>query len=120
MTKKQSLGQLGENIAASYLKKKGYKIIDRNVNKPWGEIDIVARAPDTVLVFVEVKTVTGPNPNITPEDQMTKRKIGRLKRAAEVYAGNAEDTITKKGWRIDLVAVVVEDKQALVKHYENI
>ena len=36
------LGFLAENLAARYLEKKGYKILDLNYRKLWGEIDIVA------------------------------------------------------------------------------
>ena len=49
------LGQRGEGIALSFLKTKGYEIIERNYKTPLGEIDIIARDSD-VLVFVEVKT----------------------------------------------------------------
>lgn len=120
MTPKQTLGQLGENIATKYLKSCGYKVIERNVANPWGEIDIIARSPNKTLVFVEVKTVSGPAPAITPEDQMTQQKIKRLRRAAQIYAAAQEHRVGEAGWRIDFVAVVVENKKALVKHYENI
>ena len=49
--------KLGEEIAANYLKNKGYKIIERNFRKGYGEIDIIC-VRDNVLVFVEVKTRT--------------------------------------------------------------
>lgn len=45
----------GENLASDYLTKKGYKILERNFRKRYGEIDIVALDRDT-LVFIEVKT----------------------------------------------------------------
>ena len=48
---------IGEDIAVNYLKKKGYKIIERNFRKGYGEIDIIALKKN-VLVFVEVKTRT--------------------------------------------------------------
>ncbi len=47
----------GENLAAEYLSKNGYKIIERNFRKGYGEIDIVC-IKDDILVFVEVKTRT--------------------------------------------------------------
>lgn len=48
-------GNWGEDKAASYLKKHGYKVVDRNCRYRQGEIDIVAEKKDLV-VFVEVKT----------------------------------------------------------------
>jgi len=54
-TKKIITGKEGEKIAAAYLKKNGYRIIEINFRCPIGEIDIVAKEKDD-LVFVEVKT----------------------------------------------------------------
>ena len=56
---KSETGKLGENIACRYLVENGYKIIERNFRQKWGELDIIAKAPDKTLVFVEVKTVAG-------------------------------------------------------------
>lgn len=47
-------GKLGEDIAANYLKKNGYVIIERNYVNDYGEIDIIA-AKNGYLIFVEVK-----------------------------------------------------------------
>ena len=49
------LGEKGEGLAVKFLKKNGYKIIEKNYKTPLGEIDIIAREND-VLAFVEVKT----------------------------------------------------------------
>ena len=58
MTKEKiSLGQEGEDLAIELLKRRGYRILERNVRLQRGEIDIVAREGDT-LCFVEVKTRT--------------------------------------------------------------
>ena len=64
-TQKQIIGDLGEGITCNYLQDKGFKIIDRNYLKPWGEIDIIAEKPKTmfgqgkeIIHFVEVKTVS--------------------------------------------------------------
>jgi putative endonuclease len=51
----KSLGSRGEEAAALYLVRHGYKILARNFRVPAGEIDIVAEQGDT-LVFAEVKT----------------------------------------------------------------
>jgi Holliday junction resolvase-like predicted endonuclease len=88
-----------------------------------GEIDIVGLAPDGTLVIFEVKTVSGPDPQITAEDEMTSAKIKKLKRIAEVYTSSAKGSgLTKEemGWRIDLLALTINQKDCVVKHYENI
>ena len=118
-TKKSELGELGENLACEYFKKKGYKIIERNYWQPWGELDIVARSPEKVLVFVEVKTVKGPLPRITAENQMTSAKSRKFKRTGELYA-NSCNLLTDKGWRADLIAITINGNGFDLKHYENI
>ena len=120
MTYKSQLGNFGEDLACKYLVDKGYKIIDRNFRKPWGEIDIIAKAPDKTLVFVEVKTMEE-NPNIQPEEQLTKSKLQKLKRTASLCAGHRQELIKdEKGWRIDLIALTIKEKGCDIKHYENI
>lgn len=122
MTSRSQLGQLGEDFACNYLVEKRYKIIERNFRKPWGELDIIAVAPDKTLVFVEVKTMEeGGNDGLKPEDQLTKAKLQKLKRTASLYAGHRQELINEnKGWRIDLLALTVNDGNFLIRHYENI
>jgi putative endonuclease len=55
LSAKDKLGKEGENRAVQFLKKKEYKVLDRNVRFSIGEIDIIAKIQKT-LVFVEVKT----------------------------------------------------------------
>ena len=52
-TEKQILGRLGEDLAADYLEKNGYRIVRRNVRLSKNELDIIAEDAD-YLVFVEV------------------------------------------------------------------
>jgi len=124
MTTNSETGRLGEDLACKYLTNKGYKIIERNHRKPWGEIDIISRSPDGTLVFVEVKTVKTTNVDrllITPEDQMTSGKIAKLRRVVSTYAASHEREINETmGWRIDLLALTIIPKDCLVKHYENV
>ena len=49
------VGRYGEKIAADFLRKKGYEILESGFHFRGGEIDIIARKGDTVA-FVEVKT----------------------------------------------------------------
>ena len=57
-TQQQKIGKKGEDLAVKFLKKKSYKIIERNFRAgKYGEIDIIAKDKDE-LVFVEVKTKT--------------------------------------------------------------
>jgi putative endonuclease len=53
--RRQHFGQRGEDLAARHLKKKGYKIIQRNYRTRTGEVDIIAKHKGC-LVFIEVKT----------------------------------------------------------------
>ncbi len=75
--------RLGEEIAAEYLIKKGYKIIDRNFRKGYGEIDIIA-VKDDVLVFIEVKTRTT-NLFGGAKEAISYYKIKKLIRTAQFY-----------------------------------
>lgn len=50
-----NLGEKGEGLAAKFLQKQGYKIIEQNYKTRLGEIDIIA-SDDGILVFIEVKT----------------------------------------------------------------
>lgn len=51
----RAVGNLGEDIAAVHLKKNGYKIVERNFNCKFGEIDIIA-LHEGYYVFIEVKS----------------------------------------------------------------
>ena len=76
------LGNRGENAAALYLQRLGYKILIRNFRCDLGEIDIIAREGRT-LVFVEVKTRLYDDP--TPEEQVNATKQHQITKAAKWY-----------------------------------
>ena len=52
---KQDIGKYGEKIAARYLKKKGYRVIGKNLHLGRNELDLVVRNKE-FIAFVEVKT----------------------------------------------------------------
>jgi putative endonuclease len=122
MTEKSELGQRGEELACAYLVEKGYRILERNFRQPWGELDIVAIAPDKTLVFVEVKTMKmNFSQGLKPEDQMSAGKIQRFKKAASLYAGHNQSLIKdEKGWRLDLIAITMNGEKPAITHYENV
>lgn len=120
MKNKKELGKLGEKIACEYLVKNSFKIIEKNLTKPWGEIDIIAISPDKTLVFVEVKTVKH-GFRISAENQMTSSKIKKFKRAASLYAGSHPELIKEeKGWRLDVITLTEKENGFELFHYENI
>ncbi len=120
MNHRSDLGREGEAFAAKYLEKMGYWIIDRNKRWRWGELDIIAVAPDKTLVFVEVKTTT-PGA-IKPEDEMTAAKIKKFRRTATIYAGTRPELVNdERGWRLDVIALEKNGNESFsVRHYENI
>jgi len=119
MEKKFNLktGKLGEEIAARFLEKKGYKITARNFKTKYSEIDLIARRKD-ILVFVEVRARAGEDFG-TPEETINREKKRRLKRAAQAFAAFNK---WKGPLRIDAVCLVLDENQkaARVSHYENI
>lgn len=80
MKAKDALGRRGEQLAAQYLERAGFRILDRNWRCAEGEIDIVA-AERRVLVVCEVKTRSGVGYG-SPLDAITRAKRSRLRRLA--------------------------------------
>jgi putative endonuclease len=110
------LGKTGEDIAVRFLSAKGYRVVERNVRYPWGEIDIVARDGDEV-VFVEVRT-RSIGRLLPPECSVGPDKLKKLKRAAGTWA---ESRHYDGFWRIDLIAITInEGRDPLVEHLKQI
>lgn len=80
---KLNIGVKGEKAACAFLKKAGYKILERNYRKKYGEIDIIAQKGDTVS-FVEVKT-RGTKEYGLACQAVTKHKINRILKTAHTY-----------------------------------
>ncbi|MBU3964990.1 YraN family protein [Patescibacteria group bacterium] len=122
ITQKREFGDLGEKIAQEYLEKQGYKILDRNYSKRWGEIDLIAESPEKELVFVEIKTREFKNhPSVfLPEDSVNFSKQQKLIKTARTFLYEnkyPEET----GWRIDVIAVEINkiSRNAEIRHIEN-
>lgn len=123
MNYKSIIGKQGEDLACEYLINKGYEIIERNFRQKWGELDIVAKDPIGALVFVEVKTMrqSGNSEELLPEYNLTKSKLIKLQRTAQLFAGKHSELIDDQlGWRIDLIAVEMFHGKHFIRHYDNI
>ena len=99
----------GEDIAARALKKKRYKIIERNYRTPAGEIDIIA-CDKKCLVFVEVRT-RGSVEFGLPQETVVARKRKKLCNAARWYL--QKERVESNECRFDVVAVIMNQKQKI-------
>jgi putative endonuclease len=102
--KRRETGQRGEKLAADFLTKRGYRILETNYRCPHGEIDLVARHGD-FLVFVEVRTKKSPEFG-SPEESITQIKKERLIATAQHY--QQEHDNLPPSWRIDVVALEMD------------
>lgn len=111
-TARQKIGKMGETVAAEYLQRKGFRLIERNYRKPWGEIDIIAER-DGMIRFVEVKTVSREIGNADgsremdyrPEELVDHRKLIKLARTADLYMESKND---RREHQIDVVGVILD------------
>ncbi len=128
----QKIGELGESIAVKYLIKQGFHIIDRNYTKKIGEIDVVCRK-DSVVHFVEVKTIVKRNNKVSrvtnqekkgitknvsretskneeiynPFENITHHKLRKFSRTIEWYL--VEKRVSRETvWVIDAIAVILD------------
>jgi len=109
-------GNIGENIAAEYLQKQGYEIIERN----WrysreGEIDIIAIDKKT-LVFIEVKTRKTTNFG-HPLEAIDERKFYQIKHLAQAYISTLEKNYAN--YRIDAISIILSQPPE-INHVKNI
>lgn len=101
-------GNYGEDLACEYLKKNGYKILERNFRIRGGEVDIVAMDGE-YLVFVEVKCRYSHEYGL-PVESITSWKIKYLLKTAQFYL--LKINWNDKPYRLDFVSVdLAEDPQ---------
>ena len=107
-----TLGVLGEKLAADYLEKNGYTIVERNVRLGKNEIDIIASDKD-FLVFVEVKARSvqheGSSLYGSPARAVDSKKRNNTVKAAIDYL---RSNYTEKQPRIDVIEVYMKEKSS--------
>lgn len=114
MAHHNTVGQAGEDAAASYLENHGYHIRHRNWRKGHLELDIVA-FKDSELVVVEVKTRTDTN-FILPQEAVTAQKIRRTVIAADTYLKlfGIDHPV-----RFDIITVVGKEGNFKIEHLKE-
>ena len=131
----KSVGNLGEQIAAGYLMRRGYKIIARNYflradhGPKIAEIDIIAKKANC-FVFVEVKTIKA-NREYLAQDKVNEVKKWKIAKAAEMWLIKNNIPLNAK-WQIDVIAIELlpDNRSELIKkllgpkckisHFENV
>lgn len=105
------VARIGEEEATSFLRKKGYKIIERNFRKGYGEIDIIA-LKNEILIFVEVKTRISNNFG-PPFEAITPWKLKSLVKTAQFY--KSLHPALPHSLRIDAVSVKLSNDNRVEK-----
>jgi putative endonuclease len=82
---RHKLGRDGESLAEEFLRRRGYRILARNVRSPSGELDLVAEDGE-VLVFIEVKARQSTAFGGTPYAVDLKKQARVVKQAAQYLA----------------------------------
>jgi len=103
----KNLGKDGEKAAISFLKEKGYQILEKNYRCRLGEIDIVAKDKEKI-VFVEVKTRSSLIFGL-PQEAVNHSKQLRLTRLALAYLSHHK--LKDVPCRFDVVSILMKDKK---------
>ena len=107
---RKDVGRGGEEIACKFLIRKGYKIIERNYRRKWGEIDIIG-VKANIVRFIEVKAVSRERmPDISremdyrPEELVHHTKLKKVARTAALYMEEKQD---EREYQVDVVGVIM-------------
>ncbi len=126
-SEKRKFGDVGEEKAVEFLRRKGYKILEKNwACKNFGEIDIIAAKKRGLLgrkiecvIFVEVKTIKSDwDRNLALAAQNVHyQKQQRLIKTAQIYL--AQKNYLAIPWQIDVILVADEQNGIRIEHLEN-
>lgn len=112
------LGKKGEEIAAEYIKSKGFFVAAKNYKSAHGEIDIIAENRKTV-VFVEVK-LRSENAGYMPREAVNKGKIKRIVYTAKNYIYRSRTNLIP---RFDIIELIIPSNgnilECKLNHIEN-
>jgi len=113
----QTVGKYGERVAARYLLRHGYEILETNWRGDAGEVDIIARKGE-IAVIVEVKTRRGTGFG-HPASAVNGRKLRRLKQLAVEWLREQKDFYPAV--RFDVISILCADRGAAdVEHLKAV
>jgi len=110
-------GRKGESTALDFLKKKGYKLVERNFRWRGGEIDIIVKKKNT-LVFVEVRSFTSDKMDMDPVETIGSSKVDKLLKTALIYIA-AHPEFNDYDLRFDVIGVKFNRNKVEIRHIEN-
>lgn len=111
MAEHNELGKLGEELAAEYLQKNGYAILETNWVFQKAEIDILAQKNNTLAV-VEVKTRSSIEFGL-PQDFVKPKKIQLLVKAVQAYVTENDLDLDV---RFDIIAISKKGQEFVIEH----
>lgn len=112
---RQQFGVLGEQIAERWLRRSGWRIVQRRFRSGHRDIDLVAERDGTV-VFVEVKARRGARFG-QPIEAVNWRKQKELAKSARVWIDRHGRSA--EAYRFDVIGVLVDGTRVRVRHVEN-
>lgn len=117
-TQKRKIGDIGENLACKYLRRKGYKVIDRNFSCKTGEIDIVVIHPvRKTISFVEVKSRNSISYGL-PCQAVNLAKQRKIKTTAEYYR-LCHPNLKSYQPSFDIVEILRLNENTYIRHLRN-
>lgn len=111
MAEHNDLGKLGEELAADFLIKEGYTILNRNWTFEKAEIDIIAQKAE-ILAVVEVKTRSSLDFGL-PQDFVKPKKIKLLVKAVDAYVITNDLDVEV---RFDIIAINKKGQDFVIEH----
>ena len=115
---RKSLGRLGEQLAADHFERLGWRIVERNYQTRFGELDLIALDGAT-LVFAEVKTCRLGRGQ--PWDSLHERKQAQVRKIAGLWFNERPAAPFFERMRFDAIGVLVDERDKLVRldHIED-
>ena len=115
---RKNTGRGGEEAACLFIIRKGYRILEKNYRRKWGEINIIAEKGGIVR-FVEVKAVSRESEDYRPEELLHVSKLRKVARTATLYMEEHRDP---REYQIDAVTVIMnaETRMARCKLFEQV
>jgi putative endonuclease len=111
----REIGTEGERLAAEFLERRGYQVLERNWRCAAGEVDIIALDDDChVLVEVKTRLALGDASEDMPELAVDRRKRARYRKLALLYLASHPKVMSV---RFDVIALnIVGDRTARLRH----